>query len=463
MPLPASIRLRVFATACKFRSSVFMEQPATEVFSSTRRFAGTFSRTVSDDNHGLSGQRFNARGISFTGNVAYNQNLGNQWFVEPSAGIIWSRTRVDALNVPGTGILGTPVGPGFVPPWVLTVNDIDSVLGRFSVRAGTTITSGDVVWQPFASASVFHEFRGGVTSSLSSNFSALGPAFAAFRPSRSTVTASRPRDLWPIWPGLRGAGGGHDLDQLFARQTIGRETTSKAGASTAACATNLSPIPRPDIHSSPRRRSTKHRRNRRPITGPVSTSVRIWEPDWGSSNFTFLDDGATTYPRFAGFLGGGEIGYNYQVGKWVLGAEGDLAWANAHGARPCPIGFFANCEIDMNWLSTVTGRIGYAYWDRLLTYVKAGTAIAQDRAAAACTVTQPTCRWSGVPPRAIQDQGGRAAGAGAEFGLTRNVSVKSEITYFDLGSDRYTLAGIPTDIKRNGFISTLGVHVRIGG
>ena len=70
---------------------------------------------------------------------------------------------------------------------------------------------------------------------------------------------------------------------------------------------------------------------------------------------TFLDDGATTDPRFAGFLGGGEIGYNYQVGKWVFGLEGDLAWTNAHGARPCPIGFFANCEINMNWLSTATG------------------------------------------------------------------------------------------------------------
>ena len=154
------------------------------------RRGDVFQNDVSDDTNGLSGQRFNARGISLTGNVAYNQNLRSHWFIEPSAGIIWSKTRVDPLNVPGTGILGTPVGPGFVPPWVLSVNDIESVLGRLSVRVGTSVTSGDMIWQPFASASVFHEFRGGVTSSLTSNFSALGAAFAPLPTLSSTVTTS---------------------------------------------------------------------------------------------------------------------------------------------------------------------------------------------------------------------------------------------------------------------------------
>ena len=152
--------------------------------------ADFFQNEVSDANNGLSGQRFNARGISLTGNVAYNQNLGNHWFIEPSAGIVWSKARVDPLNVPGTGILGTPVGPGFVPPWVLTVNDIESTLGRLSVRVGTTVMSGNMVWQPFASASVFHEFQGRVTSSLTSNFAAIGPAFAPLPTLSSTVATS---------------------------------------------------------------------------------------------------------------------------------------------------------------------------------------------------------------------------------------------------------------------------------
>ena len=150
----------------------------------------------------------------------------------------------------------------------------------------------------------------------------------------------------------------------------------------------------------------------------------------------------------------------------MFGLEGDLAWTNAHGARPCPIGFFANCEVNMNWLSTATGRVGYAYWDRLLIYVKGGSAIAQDRAEAACTANSQStilpvvgCPSNGDSKTKV----GWTAGLGSEFGLTQNVSVKSEIMYFDLGSDRYTIAGIPTDIHQTGFISTLGLHFRLGG
>ena len=142
-----------------------------------------FQNKVSDNNHGLSAQQFDARGISLTGNIAYNQKLSKHWFVEPSAGIVWSRTRVDPLNVPGTGIVGT----GLVPPWVFTVNDIESTLGRLSVRIGTTVTSGGMVWQPFASASVIREFQGGATSSLLSNSAAMGSAIPNLS---STVSTS---------------------------------------------------------------------------------------------------------------------------------------------------------------------------------------------------------------------------------------------------------------------------------
>ncbi len=399
-----------------------------------------FQNKASDDNNGLSRQLFNARGVSLTGNVAYNQNLGSQWFIEPSAGIVWSRTRVDPLNVPGTGILGTPVGPGFVPPWVLTVNDTESVLGRLGVRVGTTVTSGNMIWQPFGSAGVFHEFRGTVTSSLTSNFSALGAAFAPLPTLSSTVATS-------------GLGTYGQFGLGIAAQLVNAAWVSYLRAPASNSLVSKAPA-----YKAP--------------TVPVAY-------DWagfyigaylgvggGSANLTFLDDGATTDPRFAGFLGGGEMGYDYQLGKWVFGLEGDLAWTNAHGARPCPIGFFANCEINTNWLSTATGRIGYAYWDRFLTYLKGGAAIARYRAEVACTPNSPSTILPVVGCPSSSDSKtnvGWTAGLGSEFGLTRNVSVKSEIMYFDLGSDRYAIAGIPTDIRRTGFTSTLGLRFRFHG
>jgi len=423
-----------------------------------------FQNDVYDDTNGLSGQRFNARGVSLTGNVAYNHDLGGHWFIEPSAGVVWSRTRVDPVSVPGTGIAGTPVGPGFVPPWVLTVNDIESVLGRLGVRVGTTVTSGNMIWQPFASAGVFHEFRGAVTSSLTSNFSALGAAFAPLPTLSSTVATS-------------GLGTYGQFGLGIAAQLVNAAWVSylradyRTGDNIEGWSVNgglrYQFVPDPASNSL----VSKAPAYKAP-TVPVAY-------DWagfyigaylgvggGSANLTFLDDGATTDPRFAGFLGGGEMGYDYQLGKWVFGLEGDLAWTNAHGARPCPIGFFANCEINTNWLSTATGRIGYAYWDRFLTYLKGGAAIARYRAEVACTPNSPSTILPVVGCPSSSDSKtnvGWTAGLGSEFGLTRNVSVKSEIMYFDLGSDRYAIAGIPTDIRRTGFTSTLGLRFRFHG
>jgi opacity protein-like surface antigen len=188
--------------------------------------------------------------------------------------------------------------------------------------------------------------------------------------------------------------------------------------------------------------------------------------DWGHMNWRFLDDGANIDLRFAGLLGGGGIGYNYQIGKWVFGVEGDVGGTHIRGAQQCPNGFFYNCEMNYNWVSTATARIGYAYWDRLLAYVKGGAMIGQDRAQSVCdtnsrisTVVLVGCPAKGDP----KTPAGWTVGGGYEFGLTQNVSVKSEMMYFDLGSDRINAAGIPADIQRNGFVSTIGLHFRFGG
>jgi opacity protein-like surface antigen len=425
-----------------------------------------FQNSVSDDNHGLAGQHFDARGVSVSGDVAYNQQLGNKWFVEPSAGIIWSRTHVDSLNVPGTGVLGMPVGPGFVPPWVLTVNDIDSALGRLSARVGTTLAFGNVVWQPFVSASVFHEFEGGVTSSLTSNFSAISAPLPTLS---STISTS-------------GLGTYGQFGLGVAMQTIDTRWVSylradyRTGENVEGWSVNggLRYQFVPDLAV----RGSEPLIVKAPIdkAAPAQAAYN-WTgfyigpylgADWGYTNWTFTDDGGTAGPHFAGLLGGGEVGYNYQVGKWVFGVEGEAGVTNARGARPCPTGFFYNCEIDTNWLATATARVGYAYWDRLLVYTEGGAAIAQDRAESSCnTVSQPTIPAAGLTGCPAQSDSkvtaGWTVGLGSEFGLTQNVSVKGEIMYFDLGSDRYNIGGIPTDIQRNGFISTVGLHVLFGG
>jgi outer membrane autotransporter protein len=412
----------------------------------------SYQNEVSDNNHGLSGQHFDARGISLSGNVAYNKSLGNNWVIQPSAGIIWSRTHVDPLNVPGTGILGTPVGPGFVPPWVLAVDDIQSTLGRVGVRVGTSVESGNVVLQPFASASIFHEFQGGVTASLKSDFSAIGLGLPTLSSGVSTSNLGTYGQF-----GLGIMAQVMDTGWLSYLRIDYRTGDNIEGWSATG--------------------SLRYQFVPDPMTGKGKREPVIAMPaayDWtgfyiggyagadgGVTNWNFVGEGTTTAPHFAGFLGGGDIGYNYQIGKWVFGVEGGAGWTNAHGARPCPNDFFFNCEINVNWLSTTTARIGYAYWDRLLTYVKGGAAIVRDQAQYVCdTNSQPTTvPLVGCPSQSdAKIKVGGTFGVGSEFGLTQNVSVKSEIMYFDLGTDRRNMGGIEADMRRSGFISTVGLN-----
>jgi outer membrane autotransporter protein len=417
-----------------------------------------YQNEVSDNNHGLFGQHFEARGVTLTGNVGYNLNLSNNWFIEPTAGIIWSRTEVDPVNVPGTVIYGF----GFVPPWVLTVNDIQSTLGRLSVRVGTSLHSGNVVLLPFASASVFHEFQGQINSSLTTNFASIGSPLPTLSSSVSTASLGT--------YGQFGLGIAAQFTNTgwvsYLRGDYRTGNNIEGWSLNGGLRYQFVPAPTvrgrdPVIAKAPTRKA------------PAAPAVYNWTgfyiggsagAAWGFTNWTFADAAATSKPRYAGFLGGGEIGYNYQLGKWVFGLEGDAAPSNAHGAQACPNGFFFNCETDLNWLSTATVRVGYAYWNRLLLYVKGGAAIAQDQAKFVCnTGVQPTIvPLAGCPAQSdSKTKAGWTVGWGSEFGLTPNISVKSETFYFELGSDRYKMSSIFANVQRSGFVSTVGFHVRI--
>ena len=85
--------------------------------------------------------------------------------------------------------------------------------------------------------------------------------------------------------------------------------------------------------------------------------------------------------RASGFLGGGQVGFNYQINQFVLGVEGDFSWSGINGSTStgplvgAPLGNGFNT--DVNWVSTLTGRAGLAF-DRWLVYGKGGVAWAND-------------------------------------------------------------------------------------
>lgn len=134
----------------------------------------------------------------------------------------------------------------------------------------------------------------------------------------------------------------------------------------------------------------------------------------------------------SGVLGGGQAGFNYQSGAWVFGVEGSAAGADLDASRRSP--FFPASDTystKISWLTTVTGRVGYAQ-DRWLAYAKAGWAGAD---------IELTLFDHDTPVRAQSSTwaNGWTVGGGAEYALAKGFSVAVEYDYADLDTDRWTV------------------------
>jgi outer membrane immunogenic protein len=182
-----------------------------------------------------------------------------------------------------------------------------------------------------------------------------------------------------------------------------------------------------------------------PVKAPVVAPVPYY--DWsglyfgvngggafGTSTNTDALRGITTNFPISGGLFGGTVGYNYQIGRTVLGLEGDLDWAGIGGNSGAIGG--VNYRSYLQWISTVRGRIGFAF-DRVMPYVTGGLAAGGIKD----TVTAPGGAVAGT-----RTDTGWTIGAGIEYGLTPNVSLKAEYLYTDLPATAPVL-GDKADVK----------------
>jgi len=133
-----------------------------------------------------------------------------------------------------------------------------------------------------------------------------------------------------------------------------------------------------------------------------------------------------------GFIGGGQLGYNWQREKWVFGLEGDIQFSNERGSSDvctvagCPAGstvFTRDYKLD--WFGTVRGRVGFLPAERILLYATGGLAYG-GFSGSSWTLPANIGTWSSTNV-------GWTVGAGAEAALGNNWSVKFEYLYMDLG------------------------------
>ncbi len=189
---------------------------------------------------------------------------------------------------------------------------------------------------------------------------------------------------------------------------------------------------------------------------------------WGSSRHLGADrinpaaDGLAITNNFS--MSGGEIGgtagCNYQVNSFVLGIENDISWTSLSGAAPnlAPFNTAFFSRTSQQWLDTLRGRVGFA-WDRALLYGTGGAAFAGIKAG----VCNPINGFCGTESQA---RAGWVAGAGIEYAMWENISLKLEYLHADFGSALYiatpasgfTNAG--RDVKLTDDIVRAGVNWR---
>ncbi|MFC2253691.1 outer membrane protein [Labrys portucalensis] len=155
-----------------------------------------------------------------------------------------------------------------------------------------------------------------------------------------------------------------------------------------------------------------------------------------------------------GFVGGGQIGYNYQLDPhWVIGAEADLQYAGLDskktfiGDQNIPV----TVKTELDWFGTARLRAGYAF-DNVLVYGTGGLAYGHVKS----KVTTGGTNLSGS-----ETKFGWALGAGAEYALTQNWTIRAEYLYVDLGKAETIKAN--SDIAQVTAKADVSVHtVRAG-
>jgi outer membrane immunogenic protein len=120
-----------------------------------------------------------------------------------------------------------------------------------------------------------------------------------------------------------------------------------------------------------------------------------------------------------GLLGGVHAGFNWQLGSFVIGTEGDFSWGDLEDSTTSGGGLgSASAEID--WLATLRARVGVAL-DNFLLYGTIGGAWSEAEAA----VT------NGGAESVDFDEVGLVAGGGVEWGMNEKLSWKLEGLWFN--------------------------------
>ncbi|CAA0095464.1 Uncharacterised protein [Starkeya nomas] len=148
---------------------------------------------------------------------------------------------------------------------------------------------------------------------------------------------------------------------------------------------------------------------------------------WGEADFS---------PDIDGFIGGLQAGYNWQgAGPLVLGVETDIQYADV-----------SSSVFTLDYFGTLRARLGFAV-DQFLLYGTGGLAYGRGT-------------YEVIGLSNDKNHIGWTVGAGAEYAIDNNWSVKGEYLYVDLGEENYATFGGRRDVGMTTNIVRAGVNYR---
>ena len=157
----------------------------------------------------------------------------------------------------------------------------------------------------------------------------------------------------------------------------------------------------------------------------------------------------------AGFIGGGQAGYNWQTGAFVLGVETDFDGTTnsksfnnvgtpflGAGVPAILAGDFlsVNGKAALSWLGTTRARVGFVATpdNRLMIYATGGVAYGGGTSNFSVFDSTTGSFFTGSPS---STRVGWVIGGGVEYAITNNWTIKGEYLYADLGSSDFTTVG----------------------
>jgi opacity protein-like surface antigen len=437
-------------------------------------------------------QKVDAHGWTLAASTGYNYKVPNsKWFVEPSLGVVWSKDSIGAVNAASPLASGATTGFGAGNYSGTTqVADIDTLIGRAGVRVGTVLETGNLVLQPFVAASVWHDFSGDITS----HYSTCPNCFFTNGVPNVLTSDSRTNNIGTFGQYSLGISGQvANTGWLGFARVDYREGPNMNGLSgTGGIRYQFTPGQAPAY----------------PVKAPLykAPEVITWAGlyvgavsgvEYGHSDMYFPNSGVRLVEftntgtvvtaaaqsaggsaagmRAAGILGGGTLGHNWQSGAWVYGIEGDFTGTSAQGSNQCQplnppllLGANANnslfqttCHNSIDWTSTITARLGYAWLPHTLIYGKAGLAIAEESFSETCNLgpingsngfntnnfnfflAQNCVNSNGAFVNAASANAlaiGWTLGYGAEFAFNQHWTAKAELDWLDFGRKSFTLS-----------------------